>query len=96
MLKTIALLTFIPRMRMLAPILAGSLKLPFNKFLLFESISLSVFTAIYIGLGIIFHDSLSAVMKKMKDLQPFVFSGTLLFVAVVFIIIERRRREKSR
>jgi membrane protein DedA with SNARE-associated domain len=95
MAKTVAILTFIPRMRMWAPILAGSSRLSFKKFLLFDSLALIAFTALYLSLGIIFNNSLGALMAKMKNLQHFIFFGFLLVAAVVIIVIERRRRKNT-
>ncbi len=95
MAKTVAILTFIPRMRMWAPILAGSSRLSFKKFLLFDSLALIAFTALYLSLGIIFNNSLGALMAKMKNLQNFIFFGFLLVAAVVIIVIERRRRKNT-
>src|SRR5882724_921633 len=56
--RTLVILCFIPRMRMWGPILGGSLKIPFKKFLLFDGLGLFLFTIVYISLGFIFHQSL--------------------------------------
>jgi len=93
MFKTISILNFIPRMRMLPPILAGSLKLSFKKFLLFDTISLSFFTLLYLSLGMIFENSLSIVMTKMKKVQHLIFFGVIFLIAVVIIIMEIKRRK---
>ena len=95
MAKTIAILTFIPRMRMWAPILAGSSRLSFKKFLLFDGIALSVFTAVYLSIGIIFENSLHAMMARLKNVQSYIFFGFLAVVAVVFLVMEKRRRKKD-
>ena len=97
MFKTIAVLNFIPRMRMLPPILAGSLKLSFKRFLLFDTISLLFFTILYLSLGMIFENSLSIVMIKLKKVQHLIFFGAMLLVAVVIAIIEiKRRRQRNK
>jgi len=93
--KTIATLNFIPRMRMWAPILSGSMKLPFKRFILFDSISLTIFTVLYLSLGIIFNNSLSAVMEKMKGLQNIIFFGAVIIAAIVIIMVERKKIKKT-
>jgi len=61
-------------MRMFAPILAGSMKLSFRRFLLFDSTALAAFTTIYLLIGIIFNKSLGAVISRTKWLQDILFS----------------------
>lgn len=85
-------LCFVPRMRMFAPILAGSIKLPFRRFLLFESIALVAFTTIYLLIGFIFNRSLQKVIKQAKGLQNVIFFGALLIVAVVIILLNEEER----
>src|SRR5438876_9054962 len=94
MLKAFLILCFSPRMRLWAPILAGSSKLSFGKFLLIDSLALSLFTAIYLSLGIIFHNSLSTLTKKMQSLQNIIFFSAVFAIAVVIIyfIIKRKRK----
>jgi membrane protein DedA with SNARE-associated domain len=82
---------------MFAPILAGSMKLSFKRFLLFDSIALSLFTTIYLLLGFIFNQSLHKVMKQAKGLQNVLFFGALLIIAVVIIlfILSRKKRKSN-
>jgi membrane protein DedA with SNARE-associated domain len=95
-LKAILVLCFMPRMRMFAPILAGSMKLPFKKFLLFDSIALGLFTTIYVLLGLIFNKSLQKVIRQAKGLQNVIFFAALLIIAVVIVLLIRsRKKEKS-
>jgi membrane protein DedA with SNARE-associated domain len=93
--KVTLLLCFIPRMRMFAPILAGSMKLPFKKFLLYNSFALSLFTSIYVALGFIFNESLQKIIKQTKGLQNVIFFATLLVITVVIILIIRSRKRRA-
>jgi membrane protein DedA with SNARE-associated domain len=93
--KATLILCFIPRMRMFAPILAGSMKLPFKKFLFYNSIALSLFTSIYVTLGFIFNESLQRIIKQTRGLQNVIFFATLLIITVVIILIIRSRKRKS-
>lgn len=91
--KAILMLCFIPRMRMFAPILAGSMKLSFRRFLLFDAISLTAFTTIYLLLGIIFHKSLAALIAKTKGLQNIVFFAAVFIIAAVIIYFVAKKKE---
>ncbi|TMI84009.1 MAG: hypothetical protein E6H10_06735 [Bacteroidetes bacterium] len=96
MFKAVLVLCFIPRMRMFAPILAGSMKLPFRKFLLFDAIALAAFTTIYLLIGIIFNKSLGAIIAKTKGLQDIVFFGAILLIAVLLVVWIRKRKKKKK
>jgi len=91
---TIIVLCFIPRMRMFAPILAGSMKLPFRKFLLFDSLALSAFTAIYIVVGFVFNKSLQRIISETKGLETVVFFAAVLIVAVIIVASIRKRKNR--
>src|SRR5215831_14730402 len=94
--RTLIFLCFIPRMRMWGPILAGSMKLSFRKFLLFDGIGLSLFTIIYISIGYIFHASLASLMQKMKGWQYIIFIGALIIIAIIIMILIRKKYRQKR
>lgn len=94
--KTIFTLCFIPRMRYWCPILIGSMNLSLKKFVLFDAISLSVFIAIYISLGMLFHRSLQSLLNKVESLQNIIFfSSVAVFAALLTVLIIRRRKRES-
>jgi membrane protein DedA with SNARE-associated domain len=93
--RAVLVLCFIPRMRMFAPILAGSMKLSFRRFLLCDSIALAAFTTIYLLIGIIFNKSLGAVIAKTKWLQDIMFLAAVVLVAVLLVVWGKRRRVKK-
>jgi membrane protein DedA with SNARE-associated domain len=96
MLKTLMILNFIPRVRMFGPILAGGMKLSFKKFLLFNSISMVLFTAIYLSLGFVFHKSLNNLILKTKSAQYIIFIAAVVIIAVIItVIIIRIKRKKD-
>jgi len=92
--EAILILCFIPRMRMFAPILAGSMRLWFKKFLLFDSIALIVFTTVYLLVGIIFNKSLEKLISKTKGLQNIVFFWAVFVIAVSIILFVRLKRKE--
>jgi membrane-associated protein len=86
---TLLVLCFIPRMRMFGPILAGLMKLSFKKFILFDSIGISVFTALYISLGIIFHNTIHLHQEKI---QHIVFACAMVVLSgIIFLIIKKKK-----
>lgn len=91
--KAIFILCFVPRMRMFAPVLAGSTKLSFKRFLFYDSIPLALFTAIYVSLGYIFNESLQKIIRRAKGWQNIIFFAALLIIAVVIILFIRRRKK---
>jgi membrane protein DedA with SNARE-associated domain len=91
--RAVMILCFIPRMRMFAPILAGSMKLSFKKFLLYDSIALALFTAIYLILGIIFNKSLENLITKTKSLQDIVFFAAVFIIAIIIIVLVHRMKK---
>src|SRR2546423_2110961 len=83
--KGFFILCFIPRMRLFAPVLAGSMKFSFKKFLLLNGLALVLHTTIYIWLGFVFNKSLSAMETRVKGLHDIIFFSSL-GLAEVFIV----------
>ena len=88
--KTLVILCFIPRMRLLGPVFASLTKIPFKKFILYDAIGLCVFTAIYISLGMLFHKSISSLVSETKFIGQIIFFAALIFITIVSVIIVRR------
>lgn len=91
--KAVLILCFIPRMRMFAPILAGSVRLSLRKFLWFDAIALAGFTTTYLLLGIIFNKSLGAIIRKTKGLQNIIFFAAIVVIAIALILFIRNRNK---
>lgn len=93
MAKTIIVLCFIPRVRFVIPIIVGLLRLSFKKFIFYNTLGLSLMVAVYISLGIIFHESIQTLMSKVKGSQNiifFSFVGVLVIGAVIYAIVKKR------
>jgi membrane protein DedA with SNARE-associated domain len=96
MFSAVAMLCFIPRMRMFAPILAGSMKLSFRRFLLFDSTALAAFTTIYLLIGIIFNRSLGAVIARTKWLQDILFFAAIALLSILLVVWIRKRKKAKK
>jgi len=95
--KTLLILSFIPRLRLMGPILVGALKVPFKKFMLFNTIGVCLVTLIYITLGVIFQESLSLLFHQAKAIQNIIFFASIAAVAIIIIItLKNRRRAGNR
>ena len=92
---TMFVLCFIPRMRLFAPIAAGSIGLSFKKFLWFDIVALSAFATVYLLLGIIFNKSLGAAITRTKGLQNIIFFAAVALVAITLIFLIRKRNKNK-
>jgi membrane-associated protein len=88
--KTIITVCFIPRMRLWAPIVAGSTKITYKRFILFDVCGLAPFTAIYIALGYIFHQSIGKVFTKVKSVQTIIFFAVIIVIGIIVGLAIRR------
>jgi membrane-associated protein len=93
-LKTLIILCFIPRMRLLAPVFVSLMKVDYKKFVLYDLTGLSIFTTVYISLGIIFHRSLASLVEHTKSLGTIIFVGAMVLMTVLSILISRRMNKK--
>jgi membrane protein DedA with SNARE-associated domain len=94
-LKTLIVLCFIPRMRLLAPVFVSLMKFPYRKFVVFDLVGLSIFTAVYISLGFVFHSSLSSLVDNAKTLGTIIFIAAMVLMTVLSIIIVKKMNKKS-
>jgi membrane-associated protein len=80
MFVTLLIISFIPRVRLFAPVYVALANQPLPKFLLYSMSCLSIFTAIYIGLGMLFHRSLSTLIAKTQT------TGHIIFIAAMVVL----------
>ena len=87
---TLILVCFIPKMRMWGPLVSGSTKLTFKKFMTFNAIGVTLFVALYGSLGYFFGKSFSTVFAQLKSMQTAVFVGVLLVFGIVLLFISAK------
>lgn len=80
------IIEFIPRLRILSPVIACTSKIGWKKFNLINTIATSIVVAIYLFIGIFFQNSLSHILKGFETLRHFIFSIVLISI---FIFIWR-------
>jgi membrane-associated protein len=94
--KTLFILCFIPRMRQFVPMASSALEIPYERFIKYDSMSLALFTSVYISLGMIFHKGLNSVIAKLESMQNLVFIITLgVLTIVIFIFVQKYRRANA-
>lgn len=93
--KTLFILSFIPRVRLLSPVFAALSDAPFKKFIFYNSMAQAFFIAIYISIGLIFHKSLSSVLEKLGTYRHVAFIGFVVIMVVLSIIITKKLAGKK-
>ena len=88
--KTLLILSFIPRVRLLSPVFVALAGLPFKRFIIYNSLGLSLFIAVYTSLGFIFHKSMASMLVKLGVYQHFVFIGFVIIMVVLTIVMGRK------
>jgi membrane protein DedA with SNARE-associated domain len=92
--KTLIVLCFIPRICLFGPLLVGMMNLSFNKFIVFDLIGLSIFTAVYISLGIVFHNSLHSRISELEVVQHIIFFSIILIIGILVVLFIKKTRKK--
>ena len=91
--KTLLILSFIPRMRLFGPVFIALLKIPYKRFLLYDITTLTLFTSIYISLGIFFHKSLSSLISETQSLTNIIFFAAMAVMIILTVIIIKKFRK---
>ncbi len=90
---TIIAACFIPRMRVWGPIVSGSLRVRFRRFISFDAIGVALFVALYVNLGYFFGVSLSAVFDHLEAMKASIFVGILLVLGIALLFITHKAGE---
>lgn len=88
-------LCFIPRTRQLGHIFAGLMNLPYKKIFLFDALGLFFFTALYIALGLGFHNGLYAILAEFETTRHGIFITVISILAIISLILLSRIRKEQ-
>jgi membrane protein DedA with SNARE-associated domain len=83
LLKTILILTFIPKVRILVPVAAGLGRVEERRFFVVQALSMALFIAIYYPLGIFFYAGIHSLMESMGDVDKKITIVVLLLFTVL-------------
>jgi membrane protein DedA with SNARE-associated domain/rhodanese-related sulfurtransferase len=75
---------FIPGFGVIATSLAGNVRLPLVRFIVFDAIGAALFTGVGIGLGMLFHDAVAEVLAALAEMGRI---GLVLIVAAFALFI---------
>ncbi len=93
--KTLLVLAFIPRVRLLSPVFVALAGAGFKRFIFYNTLGQSLFISVYIGIGFIFNKSISGIIKKMGVYQNILFIvGAAVIVLVSFLVYRNFRSKK--
>jgi membrane protein DedA with SNARE-associated domain len=85
---------FLPGIRTLAPSLAGIERLRPGRFLIYSAIGAALWTAVYVGIGRLFHEQIGGVLALVEQFGK-VAIGVILGVAVLYFAVRWWRRHRS-
>ena len=82
--RTLLILSFIPKIRFFSPIFAGLFKVKWSTFFIVNGVGTIIFIAVYIVAGMLFHSGLAYLLKELEMLRHFIF---VIFMVVITIIV---------
>src|SRR5438876_3948816 len=91
MFKTILILSFLPRVRLLTPVIVALTELHFKKFVVYSMLSLALFCAVYISLGYAFSKSIETLLQGTGALTHYLFIGAMVALTIALSIIVSRK-----
>jgi membrane protein DedA with SNARE-associated domain len=83
---------FIPGVRTLAPTLAGAEKLSPTPFLLYSALGAALWTALYLGIGLVFHKQIDRALVLVEQSGKVAIVLIAAAIAMYFVVKWWRRR----
>ncbi len=83
LMKTILILTFIPKVRIFVPVVAGFGQVEKKRYFMVQAVSMALFIAIYYPLGIFFYYRIHSVMETMDTMDKYVYVAGLLIITIL-------------
>ena len=84
---------FIPGVRTLAPSLAGAEKLSPTSFLLYSAVGAALWTALYLGIGLVFSEQIDEVLVLVERSGK--VAVVVIVIAIAYFAVRWWRRRKS-
>jgi membrane protein DedA with SNARE-associated domain len=83
---------FVPGIRTLAPTLAGAEKLSPTPFLLYSALGAALWTALYLGIGLVFHEQIDRALILVEQSGKVAIVLIAAAIALYFVVKWWRRR----
>ena len=96
--KTIFILRFVVGLRFFSPLIAGSMKVRWKTFQLYNLLAVLIYTPIFIFLGYYFHNQLSLIITRVEIARHLLFFFVLVFAGffISFFIQRKYAAENSK
>lgn len=91
--RTLLILSFIPKIRFFSPIFAGLFRVKWRLFFWVNGLGTILFVTIYIAAGMLFHHSLEYLLKELEVIRHSVFIISMLILTV--IVFFKFKKEKD-
>lgn len=88
--KTLIIMSLVPKLRFLSPILSAASGISWKRFFLINSIATIFYTTVYILIGIFFYSQLEMLLHELKLFQHLIFIA-LMICAAIYLILRIRR-----
>ena len=90
LVKTILILTFIPKVRILVPVLAGFGQVSKKRYFIVQAGAMALFIGIYYPLGVFFYSRIHAFMQTMDKADKATSIVSLLIFTILFSFLVGR------
>ena len=92
-IKTLLILSFIPKIRFFSPIFAGLYHVKWRLFFLVNGLGTIIFVMIYIAAGMFLHNSLEYLLKELEIIQH---SICIIFMVIITLVVFFRFKKKNK
>ena len=92
-IKTLLILSFIPKIRFFSPIFAGLYHVKWRLFFLVNGLGTIIFVMIYIAAGMFLHNSLEYLLKELEIIQHSIF---IIFMVIITLVVFFRFKKKNK
>jgi len=89
--KVIFFSRFLIQLRFLGPFIAGQMKVPFKRFIFWDTLALLIYVPFYVTLGWYFRSSFSSIISGIGVLQNVFISLALIVVVLVLMRFLRKK-----
>lgn len=93
--KTLIVMALIPKIRFVSPIVSGIAHIRWQTFVLVNTLATAFYVSVYVGLGVVFHNGLSSLMKKIEWAQHIIFIAAIV-VAAIYVIFRIKKWTSGR
>ena len=88
--RTIMILTFVPKLRILVPMVAGFGRVSKGKFFAWQAIVLLLFVSVFYGIGIFFHAGFESLANRFSEVGRYTFLIIFLLLSMLLGVLDRK------